>query len=86
MKSARRASGLKRSLPRPVSAARSLGEAESELEKQARSGYVTVVAFERIGEAERARYGLDRLRPKILDGPAPVSPGVLFAASAIRCV
>ena len=57
----------------PVSAARSLGEAEPELEKQLRSGYVTVVAFERIGEAERARYALERLTPAILraDAPAP---------------
>ncbi|MBA2523916.1 MAG: transcription-repair coupling factor, partial [Solirubrobacterales bacterium] len=69
----------------PVSAARTLGEAEPELEKQVRSGYVTVVAFERIGEAERARYGLERLTPKILgdDGPAPVSAGVLFAEAPI---
>ncbi len=44
----------------PVSAARSLAEAEPELEKQVRSGYLTVVAFERRGEADRARYGLDR--------------------------
>ncbi len=68
----------------PVSAARSLAEAEPELEKQARSGYVTVVAFERIGEAERARYGLERLRPKILEqGPAPAGSGVLFAEAPI---
>ena len=68
----------------PVSAARSLAEAEPELEKQVRSGYVTVVAFERIGEAERARYGLERLTPPILTGgPAPVSPGVLFAEAPV---
>ncbi len=68
----------------PVSAARSLAEAEPELEKQGRSGYVTVVAFERIGEAERARYGLERLTPKMLeDGPAPVNPGVLFTEAPV---
>ncbi len=68
----------------PVSAARSLAEAEPELEKQLRSGYVTVVAFERIGEAERAQYALERLTPRILgEGPAPVSPTVLFAEAPI---
>jgi len=68
----------------PVSAARSLAEAEPELEKQLRSGYVTVVAFERIGEAERAQYALERLTPAILaDGPAPVSATVLFAEAPI---
>jgi len=68
----------------PVSAARSLGEAEPELEKQTRSGYLTVVAFERIGEAERARYGLDRLTPKMLgDGPPPVDPVVAFAEAQV---
>jgi transcription-repair coupling factor (superfamily II helicase) len=78
------AKGLEFRASIPVSAARSLAEAEPELEKQARSGYVAVVAFERIGEAERARYGLDRLRPKILtDGPAPAGAGVLFAEAPI---
>ncbi len=68
----------------PVSAARSLGEAEPELEKQVRSGYLTVVAFERIGEAERARYGLDRLTPKMLgDGPPPADPSVAFAEAQV---
>ena len=69
----------------PVSAARSLGEAEPELEKQLRSGYVTVVAFERIGEAERAQYALERLTPAILrgDAPAPVGAAVLFAEAPI---
>ena len=37
-------------------------EAEGELEKLTRSGYRTVVAFEGRGEAERARYNLDRHR------------------------
>ncbi len=50
----------------PVSAARTLAEAESELEKQLRSGYITVVAFERWGEAERARYSLDRITPAMI--------------------
>jgi len=68
----------------PVSAARSLAEAEPELEKQTRSGYLTVVAFERIGEAERARYGLDRLTPRMLaDGPPPAEPGVAFTEAPV---
>ncbi len=68
----------------PVSAARSLAEAEPELEKQTRSGYTTVVAFERIGEAERARYALERLTPKMLgDGPPPSDPAVLFAEARV---
>ncbi|HLH14367.1 MAG TPA: DEAD/DEAH box helicase, partial [Solirubrobacteraceae bacterium] len=43
-------------------AARSLGEAEPELEKLVRSGYRTVVAFPRRGEGERAAYNLGRLK------------------------
>jgi len=43
-------------------AARSLGEAEPELEKLVRSGYRTVVAFARRGEGERAAYNLGRLQ------------------------
>ncbi len=53
----------------PVSAARSLAEAESELESELRSGYRVVVAFERLGEAERAQYKLDRVDPRFLDCP-----------------
>ena len=44
----------------PTSAARSMGEAESQLERELRSGYRVVVAFENRGEAERARYNLNR--------------------------
>ncbi|HSZ13160.1 MAG TPA: transcription-repair coupling factor [Solirubrobacteraceae bacterium] len=43
-------------------AARSLGEAEPELEKLVRSGYRTVVAFPRRGEGERVAYNLGRLK------------------------
>ncbi len=69
----------------PVSAARSIVEAEPELERQTGSGYVTVVAFESIGEAERARYALERLTPPILGpGPAPLAPGVLLAEAAVN--
>ncbi|HEY2259348.1 MAG TPA: transcription-repair coupling factor [Solirubrobacteraceae bacterium] len=43
-------------------AARGLKEAEPELEKLARSGYRTVVAFARHGEGERFAYNLGRLK------------------------
>ena len=66
-------------------AARSLREAEPELEKLVRSGYRTVVAWARRGEAERAAYNLDRVRAAFLDGkPAPSEPGVSFAAANLR--
>jgi transcription-repair coupling factor (superfamily II helicase) len=66
-------------------AARSLREAEPELEKLVRSGYRTVVAWARRGEAERAAYNLDRVRAAFLDGrPAPHEPGLTFAAASLR--
>ncbi len=66
-------------------AARSLREAEPELEKLVRSGYRTVVAWARRGEAQRAAYNLDRVRAAFLDGgPAPHEPGVSFAAATLR--
>ena len=52
--------------------ARSLREAEPELEKLHRSGYRTVVTFARKGEGERAAYNLGRLKVHWLetdDGP-----------------
>jgi transcription-repair coupling factor (superfamily II helicase) len=48
-------------------AARSIREAEPELEKLVRSGYLTVVAWAHRGEAERAAYNLARLRPTFLE-------------------
>jgi transcription-repair coupling factor (superfamily II helicase) len=71
----------------PVSAARNLAEAEGELEKQLRSGYVTVVAFDRIGEAERARYSFDRISPKMLTDASRgigADPAVHFAEGPIQ--
>jgi transcription-repair coupling factor (superfamily II helicase) len=50
-------------------AARSLTEAEPELEKLVRSGYRTVVAFPRRGEGERAAYNLARLKATWLEEP-----------------
>ena len=69
-------------------AARSLGEAEPELEKLLRSGYRTVVAFPRRGEGERAAYNLGRLKVAWLDGdqagtPPPES-GLRFVAASLR--
>jgi transcription-repair coupling factor (superfamily II helicase) len=55
--------------------ARGIREAEPELEKLARSGYQTVVAFARKGEAERFAYNLGRLKVSWLDGH-PVAEGV----------
>jgi len=70
---------------RAESPARSVKEAEAELEKLVRSGYRTVVAFESKGEAERTRYGLDRLDVKMLEG-GRLSPeaGLSFAEARLR--
>src|SRR3954471_22216777 len=65
--------------------AKNLREAEPELEKLVRSGYRTVVAWARRGEAERAAYNLARVQARFLDGkPAPHEPGVTFAAASLR--
>jgi transcription-repair coupling factor (superfamily II helicase) len=69
-------------------AARSIREAEPELEKLVRSGYATVVAWDRRGEADRAAYNMARLRPRFVDGKAPATPdgqGALwFAVARLR--
>ncbi len=70
---------------RAESPARSVKEAEGELEKLVRSGYRTVVAFESRGEAERARYGLDRLDARLLEGGrVSPDPGLAFAEARLR--
>ena len=70
---------------RAESPARSVKEAEAELEKQIRSGYRTVVAFDDRGEAERARYGLDRLDAKLLEGGRlSPNPALTFAEARLR--
>ncbi len=67
-------------------AARSLKEAEAELEKLLRSGYRTVVAWGRRGEGERAAYNLARLKASWLGDRDP--PGVenplRFAQATLR--
>jgi transcription-repair coupling factor (superfamily II helicase) len=70
-------------------AARSLGEAEPELEKLVRSGYRTVVTFPRRGEGERAAYNLGRLKATWLAedvdvGHQVLEPSLRFAAASLR--
>ncbi|HXQ00347.1 MAG TPA: transcription-repair coupling factor [Solirubrobacteraceae bacterium] len=70
-------------------AARSLAEAEPELEKLVRSGYRTVVAFPRRGEGERAAYNLGRLKADWLDtdvdvARVPLEASLRFAAASLR--
>jgi transcription-repair coupling factor (superfamily II helicase) len=70
-------------------AARSLAEAEPELEKLVRSGYRTVVTFPRRGEGERAAYNLGRLKASWLGegvdaGASPQEPSLRFAAASLR--
>jgi transcription-repair coupling factor (superfamily II helicase) len=70
---------------RAESPARNLKEAESELEKLVRSGYRTVVAFDSRGEADRSRYGLDRIDVKMLEGGRlSPDPGLSFAEARLR--
>jgi transcription-repair coupling factor (superfamily II helicase) len=73
-------------------AARTLAEAEPELERLVRSGYRAVVAFPRRGEGERAAYNLGRLKASWLDADAgvaerpthPLEPSLRFAAASLR--
>jgi transcription-repair coupling factor (superfamily II helicase) len=70
-------------------AARSLAEAEPELEKLVRSGYRTVVAFPRRGEGERAAYNLGRLKASWLGedqdvGRQVLEPSLRFVAASLR--
>jgi transcription-repair coupling factor (superfamily II helicase) len=69
---------------RAESPARSVKEAEGELEKLVRSGYRTVVAFDNRGEAERSRYSLERLDAALLDGRLSPDPGLAFAEARLR--
>ncbi len=70
---------------RAESPARSVKEAEPELEKLIRSGYRTVVAFDNLGEAERTRYNFDRLDVSMLEGGRiSPDPGLSFAAARLR--
>ncbi|HVM69680.1 MAG TPA: DEAD/DEAH box helicase, partial [Gaiellaceae bacterium] len=62
-------------------AARSLKEAEPELEKLVRSGYRTIVTWPRRGEGDRAAYNLARVKA---DWDAVPAGGVGFAEAALR--
>ncbi|HEX8647199.1 MAG TPA: transcription-repair coupling factor [Thermoleophilaceae bacterium] len=65
--------------------AKNLREAEPQLEKLVRSGYRTVVAWARQGEAERAAYNLARVRANFMNGAVPIGePGLTFAAANLR--
>jgi transcription-repair coupling factor (superfamily II helicase) len=61
-------------------AARSLKEAEAELEKLTRSGYTTVVAWPQRGAAERAAYNLARLKADLNGG----TDGLVFTEANLR--
>jgi transcription-repair coupling factor (superfamily II helicase) len=65
-------------------AARSVRDAEPELEKLVRSGYRTVVAWGRRGEGERAAFNLDRLTPEWLGDHVAPGPGLSFATAGLR--
>jgi transcription-repair coupling factor (superfamily II helicase) len=69
-------------------AARGLKEAEPELEKLARSGYRTVLAFARRGEGERMAYNLGRLKVRWLgedeNGFGPAQAGTGSAGTGSR--
>ena len=65
--------------------ARSLRDAEPELEKLVRSGYRTVVAFGRRGDGERVAYNMGRLRVAWLDGrPTELDGRVTFAHARLE--
>src|SRR5919107_600741 len=61
-------------------AARSLKEAEAELEKLTRSGYTTVVAWPQRGAAERAAYNLARIKADLDGGTS----GLIFTEANLR--
>ena len=66
-------------------AARSLREAEPELEKLVRSGYRTVVTWPRRGDGERTAYNLARSTPGWLGDGGHAEPGQLqFAEASLR--
>ena len=67
----------------PTSAARSISEAESHLERELRSGYRVVVAFESRGEAERARYNLDRVDARFLDSRPGDEPALYLTEAPL---
>ena len=67
----------------PVSAARSIGEAEAQLQKELASGYRVVVTFISKGEAERTRYNLNRIDAQFADGPPGPEASLRFEESPL---
>ena len=65
-------------------AARSLTEAEPELEKLVRSGYRTIVTWARHGDGERAAYNLARSTPQWLGEHMRDDGGLRFAQARLR--
>jgi transcription-repair coupling factor (superfamily II helicase) len=65
-------------------AARSVKDAEPELERLVRSGYRTIVAFGARGEGERAAYNLGRLKVRWVDHSAPAGADLAFAEARLR--
>jgi len=65
-------------------AARSVRDAEPELERLVRSGYRTIIAFGARGEGERAAYNLGRLKVRWVDGSAPAGADLAFAEARLR--
>jgi transcription-repair coupling factor (superfamily II helicase) len=70
-------------------AARSLAEAEPELERLLRSGYRTVVAFPRHGEGERVAYNLGRVKAEWIgegtdSAHTPPEATLRFAVASLR--
>jgi transcription-repair coupling factor (superfamily II helicase) len=63
--------------------ARSLGEAESALERDLRSGYRTVVTWARRGDGERAAHNLARLTANWLEDDPP-QDRLTFAQASLR--
>ncbi|MGI8921283.1 MAG: transcription-repair coupling factor, partial [Solirubrobacteraceae bacterium] len=66
------------------SPARSVGEAEPELERLVRSGYRTVVVWPRRGDGERAAFNLQRLTPDWAGEHPAEQPGLRFAVAGLR--
>ncbi|MEJ7876608.1 MAG: transcription-repair coupling factor, partial [Solirubrobacterales bacterium] len=67
----------------PTSAARSMTDAEPQLEREIRSGYRVVVAFDHKGEGERARFNLQRLEASFLREVLPPEPALHFVEARV---
>src|SRR4051794_16225371 len=65
-------------------AARSLKDAEPELEKLVRSQYRTLVTWARRGDGERVAYNLARLRAQWAEGEGMPAPELRFAVARLR--